>query len=168
MGVGRELYRALDTVGNGTGTKNAVGDYSSTETHFNITDPNQHFYITRLLVHIEDTGSFTTAGYGAISAGTITNGIKIHIQDPALNELIDLTDGLPITSNNAWGRVCYDIKLENWASGNGAIHARWTFTNAGHPLRIDKGHHFAAVLNDDFTGLVSQYFFVEGFTKAPL
>ena len=163
----REIYRVLDTNYDGTGTKNAVGDYSSTETHFGIADPNKHFHLSRMLVQIEDSGAFTTNGYGAIAAGTITNGIKVLLVDANEEMMVDLTDGVSIKSNNDWARVCYDVKLENWASGNGAVHVRWTFTNAGYPLRVDKGHHFEVVLNDNFTGLVTQYFVVEGYQGQP-
>jgi hypothetical protein len=159
----REIFRVLDTVGDGTGVTNAIGDYSSTETSFRITDPDKHFYITRMLVQIEDSGSFATSGYGALAG--LTNGIHVHVSDA--NEVVDndLTDQLPIKSNNDWARVCYDLKLENWASGNSAVHARWTFTNAGHPIRVEKNHHFEVVLNDNFTGLVSHYFFAQGFSS---
>ena len=164
MATKREVFRLLDTNYDGTGTKNAVGDYASTETHFGITDPNHHFHINRMLVQIEDSGAFTTDGYGAIAGGTITNGIVVKLVDANEETVVDFTDGVSIKSNNDWARVCYDVKLENWASGNGAVHVRWTFKNAGYPILVAKGHHFEVSLNDNFTGLVSQYFMVEGFS----
>ncbi len=164
MGVKREVYRLLDTNGDGTGTKNAVGDYSSVSTDFFIQDATKVFYINRLLVQIEDTGAFATDGYGAIAGGTVTNGISVNVYDPDGNVLNDLTDGVMIKSNNDWARVCYDLKLENWASGNGAIHARWTFANAGHPIRLGQGDRLGVTLNDNFTGLVTQYFKVQGWS----
>ncbi len=163
----REVYRLLDTNYDGTGTKNAVGDYSSTMTHFGITDPNRHFHINRMLVQIEDAGAFATNGYGAIAAGVITNGVKVQLVNENEELMVDFTDGVFIKSNNDWARACYDVKLENWATGNGAIHVRWTFRNAGYPIRVDKGHHFEVVLNDNFTALVSHYFMVEGFSGPP-
>ena len=163
-GAKREVYRLLDTNGDGTGTKNAVGDYASVSTPFYFQDTTKNVHINRLLVQIEDSGAFATDGYGAIAGGTVTNGVLIGIFNAAGELLNDLTDGISIKSNNDWARVCFDMKLENWASGNGAIHARWTFANAGHPILLIKGDYLACVLNDNFTGLVSQYFKVQGWS----
>jgi hypothetical protein len=162
MTVKREVYRVLDTNGDGTGTKNAVGNYSSTPTVFYIQDTTKTFYVNRMLIQLEDAGAFATNDYGA---GTgLTNGISINIYDSTGAVLNDLTDGIPIKSNNDWARVCYDLKLENWATGNGAIHARWTFANAGHPIILKQGDRLGLTLNDNFTGLVSQYFKVQGWS----
>ena len=164
VSVKREVYRVLDTNGDGTGTKNAVGNYLSTPTDFYIADSDKTFYINRMLVQVEDSGAFATDGYGAGSG--LTNGITVNIYNSSGTVLNDLTDDVPIMSNNDWARVCYDLKLENWASGNGAIHARFTFVNAGQPIVLRQGDRLGLTLNDNFTGLVSQYFKVQGWSGA--
>jgi len=160
MAIQKEVYRMLDTAGDGTGTTNASGDYSATVTDFYITDPNTPFYIHRMLIQVEDAGAFATSGYGALAG--LSTGIDVLQLDPSGNIQVSYTDSHLIKSNNDWARKCYDVKLENWATGNGAIHVRWTFARSGEPIRIAKDYSFVVRLNDNFTGLVTHYFMVEG------
>ncbi|MCU7840858.1 MAG: hypothetical protein KZQ94_15950 [Candidatus Thiodiazotropha sp. (ex Troendleina suluensis)] len=158
----RLIYRYLDTNGDGTGTKNAVGNYT-TETEFFIAPGLAYQYgLHRMIVSIQDASGSSAAEYGNIGSA-LTNGIKISVIDSSDNELLDLTDGLPIKTNAEWAAACYDDTLNTWGQGNELFAIRWTFTkDSGDPLLIKPGNRFSVVLNDDLTGLVSHKFFVRG------
>lgn len=159
------LYRFLDTDGDGTGTKNAIGDYSDTgdgETIFYIAPPeNQVYEIARILPSVKDAGSFDSGNYG--NGISLSNGVVIRVSD-ADGVLVDLTDGNPIITNADWATLCYDVDISSFGSGNEYLHARWTFSKAGQPIKLygDAGHKLEVVLHDDFSDLVSHYFMVQG------
>ncbi len=77
----------------------------------------------------------------------------------------DLTDGLPIKSNAAWGRVCYDIDISTFGTGDNFVECRWTFAKSGKFLELNgqAGEWLEAYLSDDLSGLVSHTFMVQGF-----
>jgi hypothetical protein len=187
------LSRFLDTNGDGTGTKNANGDYS---------DPADIFYLqpaagkvirlNRMIIHYEDTQGMTATEYGNLGAaltngivvriqddsGTIsdltdgvpTNGIVVRIQDDS-GTISDLTDGVPVKTNADWSRFCYDAQLSVWVSSgaptNDVAQVRWTFGKSGTMIRLDgdANERLEVVLSDSFTGLIDQYFMVQGYTE---
>lgn len=156
--------RYADTNGNGTGTKQATGDYSAaTEIFYLQPAAGEIFHVTRLLVYIEDAGPFNMDNYGGL-AGALANGITVRIQDDS-GTILDLTDGIPIDHNGAWSRVCYDADPINYGSGNDAVAARWTFERSGVPVRLvgDNNERLEIVLNDNFTGLAEHTFLFQGF-----
>lgn len=158
-----KIYRFLDTNGDGTGTKDAIGNYS------NAGSGVEHFYfqakgyadIHRMIVHYEDGVGMRAERYGSL-ASALTNGILIKVLDSDLSELLDITDYIPIKSNSDWARIAYDVQLLAWGAGNESIGARLTFTRAGGPIRLEPGQRLVVILNDDFTGLVDQYFMIQG------
>jgi hypothetical protein len=159
------LNRILDTVGNGTGTKNAIGNYLGAglgETVFKIAPPaDEAFRIHRMLVHIRDTGAFAAEEYANIAA--LATGVKIAtFRDTT--EITDLTDGLPIKTNAEWGRLCYDVLISEYGVGDEFLHARWTFSkfSSGLWLNGDESDSLQVILNDDFSTLVEHQFVVQG------
>lgn len=69
--------------------------------------------------------------------------------------------------NTSWvyqAAMCYDVQLLAWGSGNDLVAARWTFANSGRPLvlRGNDGDRLELILRDDFTGLISQTFMIQG------
>ena len=160
--MSRYVYRYLDTVGDGSGTKNANGDYSSSATDFRINAPAGGVYeITRMLVHIRDAANMSADEYGNLN-GALANGITVAVYDGDTLDC-DLTDGLPVQSNADWGRVCYDAESLSYGSGDDFVRVRWTFSKAGQPLYLAGDYNFRVQLNDNFTGLVAHYFQVQGF-----
>jgi hypothetical protein len=156
------LYRNLDTNGDGTGSKDATGDYSSTAAVFYIQPPTEKIYlIERMIVHVEDSGSFDSGAYG--NGITLTNGIVVRISDDS-GVIVDLTDGMPILSNGSWVRQCYDVQVHPFGSGNEHMGVRWTFRKAGQPLKLvgEKTQKLEIVLNDNFSGLVGHQFQIQG------
>jgi hypothetical protein len=158
------ISRFLDTVGDGSGTKNAIGDYSGAVEEFKIVPgADEIFVINRLIAQIRDNGVFSASTYGAI-AGGLTNGVVIRLKDSGGTKL-DLCDGLPIKTNAEWARVCYDTQLLTWGAGDSFISVRWTFSRSGTQVWLDnsRGDYLSVDLNDDLTTLESQYFLVQGF-----
>ena len=158
------LSRTLDTNGDGTGTKNANGNYSVTEDIFYIQPAtNQTFDLQRIIVCIEDTNGMQAEEYGNLGSA-LSNGVTIRLQDDS-GTLLDLTDGIPITTNASWGMRCYDADVKSWGAGDEILLVRWTFTSHfGHPLRLNgsKNERLEIVLNDDLSGLVAHYFAIGG------
>lgn len=159
------LYRYLDTNGDGTGTKNANGDYSSAEEIFYIQPPaNQRYELHRIIITLEDTSGFSAQEYGNLGAA-LTNGIEIKSRN---NDVVtcDITAGIPIKTNAQWAALAFDVDLKSWGAGNELLTARLTFEKAGEPIVIcgNIGGRLEVSLNDDFSGLITQYFMVQGYT----
>lgn len=165
-GVAAPLSRFLDTVGNGTGTKSATGDYSLGAQDFLIAPgAGQVYSIQRLVVAIEDGAAIADGGvYGALGAA-LTNGILVAVKDASLT-LFDLTDGVPITTNHAWLARCAS-RVDGFGTGNGLLVVTWDFAAAGAQLRLvgDDGEKLVVTLEDDFSGLVSHTFVAQGFSE---
>lgn len=161
------FQRFMDTTGDGSGTTNAVGDYSSVLDEFKF-EPGVGTFarIFGVSVFIEDAGTVDVDTYGALAA--LTNGIELQVRDGGgLKTGFDFTNGSPIKKNGHWGRNL-SVEVLNWGSGNKIVNAWWSFSLAGIPLRLDQsaGEYLAVRLNDDFTGLVSHYFTVHGYTES--
>jgi hypothetical protein len=151
--------RFLDTNGDGTGTKSAIGDYSSGAEIFYIQPPAGTVYrIARMIVYIEDDAVFNSDGYAAIAAPGLSTGIQVRVQDDS-GTLNDMTDGLPVKQNMQWKRFCYDIKVSEFGAppaGNESMAVRWTFNKAGPYIRLNgnKNERLEVVLNDNLSTLV--------------
>ena len=160
------ISRFLDTVGDGSGTKNAIGDYSAAAEIFFIQPPaSQVFRIARLLVTICDTNGSAAGDYGNITGG-IANGVTVRHQNDA-GTVTDYTDGVPVTDNASWTSFCYDGVPLVWGSGNDVFAVRWTFKKSGQYLRLDGAvnDRLEVVLNDDLRGLIFHRFLVQGYIE---
>lgn len=158
--------RYLDTNGDGTGTKNANGNYSGGATSFYIQPPASTIYrISRLLVFVQDTNGFTPVEYGN-TGSALSNGITVRVHN-GTSTVADLTDGVPVQHNGDWARLCYDAQVLSWGTTDEMLSARLTFTKAGQFLRLDGDdtEKLEVILNDDFTGLTEHYFLVQGYTE---
>lgn len=167
MNGAKLISRNLDTVGNGTGTTNAIGDYSSAAEEFKIAPGvGEHFHIHRLIVSIGDAGSFDSGGYGAVTpVASLTNGVVLRVQNGGT--VFSLTDD-PITTNAEWAAYCHDVTVHSFGSGDALLTARWTFDKSGIPisLRGDEGEELVVELNDDLTFLTAHKFLIQGYYKS--
>jgi hypothetical protein len=157
------LFRYLDTNGNGTGTKAALGDYESAAEEFYIQPPVDTLYVIhRMIVHIEDGTQFAAGKYGAMDA--LTNGVSIKIKQlsPAI-DLIDMCDGITIKTNAGWGAVCFDAEDSDYGTGATFLNVRWTYAKSGQPLVINENQKFVVGLNDDMSDLIAHTFMVQGY-----
>lgn len=160
----KNLYKFLDTNGDGSGTTNANGNYAAAATDFYIKPgPGDRFIINRLIVHIEDTNGMDVGAYG--NAITLTNGIVIQMFKGS-NVVTDLTSGDAIITNGDWGKFCYDISLQSWGTGNDFVQVRWTFSKSGRPIDLKgwEDEKLVITLNDSFVGLLGHYFQVQGYS----
>ena len=159
------IARYLDTNGDGTGTKTAIGEYQAGAEIFYIQPPTGQVYrLSRILPFVEDAGTFDSGSYG--NGITLTNGITVRVQNDS-GTIVDLTDGLPVKLNTHWARLCYDLTISKFGTGNEYLHARWTFAKSGQMIRLvgDNNERLEVVLHDDFSDLVSQYFMVQGYIE---
>ena len=170
------LYRYLDINGDGTGTKNATGNYSgvgNSEIFYIQPAAGEIIRLERMLVLIEGRkNAFYTDSYGGISGG-LTTGIEVRVQSDS-GTVTDLTAGIPIKTNGDWGGLCFDAEVYPSDNGNTEtyLRVRWTFARAGYPLRLNGSNNerLEIVLNDDFSGnaggdpyITKHYFHVQGY-----
>lgn len=157
---GEYFSRFLDETGDGSGNKDAIGDYSAVVTDFLITPPvNNTFDIFRLLVQIADTGPIDAGFYG--NNIVLTNGIRLLLLDNTGTIITDYVDTMPIITNANWARFAFDAKKTDFGAGQNYIDIRWTFQRGGRPLRL-RNQSLAVRLNDDFTSLTSHTFLMQG------
>ncbi len=157
------IYVYLDNVGDGSGYKNFNHENSASATVAKYTAA-ENCTLERLLFSIEDTSGFTPEEYGNTGAA-LANGYKFIVLDATSATAVDLVDAVPITTNANIGRTCYDVDVKNWGNTptDELLVGRWTLARAGQPLFLPKGYSLAAYLTDDFTGLIEQYFQVQGY-----
>lgn len=165
------IYQHLDVNGDGSGNKNAIGNYTgSAEIFYFQPDAGKIARITRMIVLVRGPkNSFYTDSYGSV--GELTNGVTVRVQDDS-GTLVQLTNGIPIKTNGNWGHFCFDAEVYPSSVGNNDtyLRVRWTFEKAGYPLRLvgDNNERLEVVLNDDFTDggvnpLVEHYFHAQGY-----
>jgi len=156
------LFRYLDTVGDGSGTKNANGDYSSVAQDFKITtQPNiSSNLIQALNIHIRDGSALSANEYGNVAA--LTNGVSVKIHNASNVAVIDLTDGIPVKSNAGWSRGAFNMRADDFGSGDNFISAQWHFNDPGSWMSLPTGYSLRVHLNDNLSGLIDHYFFVTG------
>lgn len=154
------LNRYLDTVGDGSGTKNAN---TNAATDFLIKPGStQSFIIERLTVIVEDVGALAAAGYGALSA--LASGIDLIHAQPAE---VSLLGGLLITRHYDWLRLPHKAPhVDTTALGgvsNNVFIAELVFPE---PLVLNGKYGndrlIVRVPAVDLTGLEGHYFRVNG------
>jgi len=155
------IYRLLDTVGDGSGLKNMarVAD------NYDIIAPaDKVIIISRMLVSYQDTVGGLPSEYADLGV-PLTNGIDVQIiDDDNSTVIVDLTDGLGVKFNAAWGVFCYDHKRVDYGTvPDDLFLTRWTFAKSGKPLKLTAGQRLRIAVGDDLTGLISHYVQVQGY-----
>jgi hypothetical protein len=154
--------RYADSDGDGGGTKNWNGDYTTPDQAILAAGATEQLAVARMIVSVGDTTGMTAQEYGNLGAA-LGNGIEVkHYAADGTTVLNDLTDGVPITTNSEWGALCYDVDVKSWGSGNELLVARWTFRNSGQPIHLQPGESIRVLLSDDLQGLLSQHFMFQG------
>jgi len=166
------FIQLLSTNGDGTGTTNIVGTYASVAETFELHGPtaaDTHTVIERIMVYIQDTGTFAMESYGAVTpAAALSTGIKLDVTDSSGTSIINLTPE-PVTINGEWGAYCYDIRVDDFGVGDQAMQARWTFTKftADAGLWLNDGQKLVLTANDDLDDLVAQRVTCQGYRVGP-
>jgi len=147
----------LTSSGDGLGTKNLNGNYSSAPTDFYFEPSRGRYEVYSLLIAISDAASFSQGDYGAI-AGGLTNGVKFFIKNFGQAE-VQIMAGVNFKSNYNFLSIAHDTTLSSFAGGAQTLASEIDLIKTfGTPLVLNKGDRFIVRLNDDLTGLISHIF----------
>jgi len=164
------LGQFADTVGDGSGTINAIGDYDTTSELFMITaGVEEHIIVTRCITSFTAAAITKADVYGDGTA--LPNGIVMFVMDKNSAIQYYLTDqNAPIKTNTDWAQLCFDFAVfTGFATGDDFLVARWTFEKSGKPVELLPGWSLAVLLQDDFSilGLTEHNFFMHGYFERP-
>lgn len=149
--------------GNGTGSHNLIGNYSTAAVDFYY-QPTTQFDIHTILMAITDNASFNQQDYGGI-AGGLTNGVKFYIRIAGAPFDIPLLGGTTFKQNYEWLTVSADARLTSFAGTAQTLSVLFRLADEyGKPLTINAGDRIIARLNDDFSTLVHQSLALRGIT----
>ena len=163
----RALFRLLDTNGDGTGSKSAAVDGSSTPVILKFQpEPGTVWGISSLHGIIADNApstSWTAENYGGIP--TLANGVQVGVyrkNDEAVVK--NMLDSFTIRSNAGWGLVAYDTMVQDFGSGDNFFSFNWRIAEDlfYHPIYVGEDEFFGVQINDDLTGLTEHVFNVRG------
>lgn len=161
------ICRILDTNGDGTGTKNANGDYQAGSDIFYIQpSASKIFRLSKMKIVIRgEKGKIKSDWYVEDSALSV--GIQIRLQNDS-GTIADFTDNVKFKRIGDYGRLDSDIKLFNSSDESdtyGFAIIMWSPDADGYPLRLDgaSNERLEVVLNDDFSTLDEHYFTVQGY-----
>lgn len=164
------LSRMADTVGDGSGTIFATGNYSGNPTQFKVTaQPDEQIFIERMIVGLEASDFSRSDFYGDTNALSV--GITIYVTDDNGDIQYYLTDpDAPIKTNAQWAHYCYDYARFNTdkQSGTEAAAVRWTFAKSGVPVELLPGWSLCLLLQDNMGATLSdQHFLMQGYFEQP-
>ena len=164
------LFRYLDTNGDGTGVISTDNNHSGAPVSYYIQPPTgEQYVISRMIIYFQDRGSIDSGAYG--NGITLTNGIQVSVTTNNGATLItNMTGGQPIIYTTDWMKMCYDGSVFEDGSGAEAFSARWTFEKTGQRGVVLNGNNndrLEVILNDNFSGLNEQTFFVQGYKETP-
>ncbi len=156
------LNRHLDLTGDGTGASNITGNYAVSTKYWIRPPSGSVYYLTRMIVHVEDAGSFDSGFYG--NNITLTNGITMLVKTNGVTN--DILDGDAIMTNGDWSHMCHDVSVHDFGQGNNHLTVRWSFFKGHTLIRLegDKGEYFKVFFQDDFSGLIDHHMMLQGFS----
>lgn len=161
----KELYRFLDTNGDGSGSINGAVDGSVTPVTLKIKPGvGEGYHIYRMIIHIRSGRvGFDADSYGNLNA--LTNGIEINIHNSADDSvMVRLCGGFHVRNNAQWGRLCYDVIADDFGFGFGDrfVTVRWTFSKSGQPLKLSEDEYLAVTISDNLSNLTEHSFMAQG------
>lgn len=157
------LLRFLDTNGDGTGTTDAIGNYSVTPATFFVQPPAGYkFILTELQIHLSDGGTFGSTVYGSLGAA-LTNGFSLLGKRNGVT-ILDLMSGVPVKNNDQLTHLTSRVNLISWAAVNNSLNITFSALDFDTPFILSAAavDTLEVTLNDDFTGLVDHTFIVRG------
>lgn len=154
-----DFYRLADSIGDGTGEKNAVGGIPGT---YRLTcGPYERLLVQAMIVYLEDSRKMRTQNYGGMT-DPLPIGITIS-QDMADGPPQLVTDpDNPIKSNGDWALFSGNTTPLVLEGHEGLI----VRVSENALMRLDPGESIAITMPDDMTGLIKHYFAFQGFTRA--
>jgi len=160
---GLPLSKFLTSAGDGTGTNNLIGNYSSVSTDFYYQPPlTNKFYVETVQIQLSDNASFNQTDYGAI-AGGLTNGITLWLSKNGTET--PLQSGFVIKHNNDWLATTPYSTLTTFAGSSQTLIIQFKLRqDYGVPLLLDgaQSDKFILRLNDNFSTLVAHRCIIRG------
>jgi len=163
---GQNVYfnRLFDTVGDGTGTQDFIGDYSGGGAVAALVkaQADEALRVHRIIGTIGDSGSIAADGYGALTARTV--GLMVGKYDVDGTLVHNLLGNGNLTNHLDIAGLCYDINLvEFGTSSEKLVVWRWSFAIADMPpITLYPGETLQIILNDSFVGLTHHDFAAQG------
>ena len=160
---GIPLIQYLSTNGDGSGTVNAVGNYSGAEKIFYIQPPKGTVYIiSELLIHLADSTNFSIGGFGSRAA--LVNGVTVRARRNGV-QLLDITGGQPIKTNPHLTHLTSRYALLDFPGGGNSITVAFHRDDFGVDLTLngDLKDTLEAVLHDDFSSQDDFHFIAHGY-----
>ena len=158
------IGRFLDTVGDGSGDIEMLGDYSGggIEEFFIAPTAGEVFVLHRMIIQICDAGIFPSSKYGFNVV--LANGIRLEVQNQS-GIIYDLLDGQPVKTNSQWERHSYDVHIDAFTVGDNHLGVNFVFAESGSAilLRGDRGEKLVCTLNDDYSDLTGHVMKVHGY-----
>jgi len=155
------IFRQMDTVGDGSGTKNAIGNYAAAAQTFKLTCPiGKAYTINSLMIHVSGPTNFALTGYGSI-AGGLANGLTLQISIGGA--IVELNATEPIKSNDDWAHVSADVNHLTFVGGGDSLAIPFKISDFGVPVVLSGGDFIQITLHDDFSTLTSHHFIVHGY-----
>lgn len=157
------FMRFLDSVGNGSGTKDLNGNYSVTPQSFKMIVPAGVTYVVnQFTVHIGDNGTFSVDQFGSMAA--LANGCLMNMQ---INGIVySLLDNTAIKNNGNFFHFSAATDLIVAFSGTGNL-LQSTFTGADFGcvamLNGDLGDYLEIIIQDNLTGLTNFHAIARGY-----
>ena len=158
---GLPVQKWLTSSGDGLGTYNLNGNYSTPTDFYYLTSSLYDIY--SLIIAITDGTTFNYNDYGGIPTGTITNGVKLFIYKASILTEVPLLSGIAIKNNYEYLSVTSDVKLTQFAGTPQTMVITFHLKDEyGQPLHLDIGDKVIIRLQDNFTGLLSHTFGIRG------
>ena len=163
------IRQLLDTVGNGTGTTNANGDYSSTQGVFKLVPSAGVVYrIHELAIVLRDgtAGNWASDKFGAEPALTNGIGLTLELNNGGSIEK-ELLGGEKFKANIDFQTYGFTTNLQQW-SADTSLMAVFNFrTSQGEALRLDGTalEDIRVRLDDNMTAFTEVTFFASGYVE---
>jgi len=151
----------LSSVGDGSGTVNANGNYSIASDDFFIAPPaGEKYVITRMIPLLEDNSSFRAEYY--TGSGALAVGVDLI---KSVGGVETSLTPIKIKTISGFAGYCHDISRIDFGAGNDFITLRWTFALAGATLVLDGATSDKLIIRlaDDLSALVTHRFLVQGY-----
>ena len=117
------------------------------------------FIVRRIIIY--GLGSANVSNENYIDLTALTNGYLITLND-GTGLISDITDGVPVKSNDGIARLCFDAHQNLFGANNKSVVGRYTLSNdtGDDGVLIDgtKGQKLVIPLNDNFSTLTEHYF----------
>ncbi len=161
----------LSTGGDGSGTTDFIGNYSSTAATGLLRAPvGDTYHVARMIVFLQDGTGMKAEEYGDIGAA-LTNGITMTLESDGDGTPIEVNNFLPggnVKTNAGWGHHSFDVDVKSWglgSPGDDVLLSRFTFarfTLGRKPIALASDDQIKMIFNDNLSTLVHHQFLFEG------